>query len=259
MCAAAVPFCASIPMGRSLLFIAVGGCGLTAELLAGWLRNDRWVPRSGPSRWWILALVIASFLLHVPWTAAWRLCAPKVASDVSKTMAQTMALGAAQYVPSQDVVIVNAPNPISLLYDPYERLYEGESVPRGVRMLAPGYGPVRVVRSGPRRLIVKSVADSLFDCERGNRVDFVFFYRYLSDVRGAGQPFHVGQRVRVPRLEAEILAVDSRGFPVEVAFTFDVPLGETSLTWLCWDWDHKRYTPFALPAVGQTAELAGPF
>jgi hypothetical protein len=90
-------------------------------------------------------------------------------------------------------------------------------------------------------------------------MDFVFFYRYLSDVRGAGHPFHAGQRVTVPRMAVEILAVDERGLPVEAAFEFDVPLEDASLKWLCWNWDRKRYEAFDVPAVGGGRELVGPF
>jgi len=259
MCVAAAPFCATIPMGRSLLFVSIGGFALIAEFVAGWLRRENWVPTSGPGRWLIGAIAITFLMLHLPWTALWRGYAPHVASDVQKRISRTMVLGSIECLPSDDLVVVNAPNPIAFLYDPYESAYEGRSLPRAIRMLAPGFGPIEVVRMDARRLVLKSVSESFFDCRRGKSMDYAFFYRCLSDVRGAGHPFHVGQRISLPRLDVEILAVDERGLPLELAFTFDVPLEDASLKWLYWNWGKKRYKAFDVPAIGETMRLAGPF
>jgi len=106
---------------------------------------------------------------------------------------------------------------------------------------------------------VRSVSDSLLDCQRGKRMDFVFFYRYLADVRGPEHPLHAGDRVSLPRMQVEVLAVDGRGFPTEAAFEFDVPLEDPSLKWIAWDWDEDVYQPWALPVTGQTVRLMGPF
>jgi len=259
MCVAAAPFCATIPMGRSLLFVSIGGFALIAEFVAGWLRKENWAPRSGASRWLIGAIAVTFLMLHLPWTAVWRAYAPKVASDVQKRIGRTMVLGSTECLPSDDLVVVNAPNPIAFLYDPYKSAYEGGSLPRAIRMLAPGFGPIEVVRTDARRLVLRSMSESFFDCRRGKVMDYVFFYRCLSDVRGAGHPFHVGQRISLPRLDVEILAVDERGLPLELAFTFDVPLEDASLKWLYWHWGKKRYRAFDVPAIGETMRLAGPF
>lgn len=259
MCVAAAPFCATIPMGRSLLFVSIGGFALIAEFVAGWLRRESWVPTSGPGRWLIGAIAVAFLMLHLPWTALWRAYAPKVASDVQNRIGRTMVLGSTECLPSDDLVVVNAPNPIAFLYDPYKSAYEGRSLPRAIRMLAPGFGPIEVVRTDARRLVLRSVSESFFDCRRGKVMDYVFFYRCLSDVRGAGHPFHVGQRILLPRLDVEVLAVDERGLPLEMAFTFDVSLEDASLKWLYWHWGKKRYRAFDVPAIGETMRLAGPF
>jgi len=259
MYVAAVPFCATIPMSRSLLFIAIGAFGLIAEFLAGWFQREAWVPGPGLRRGAIHTLVIAFVLVHLPWAAVTRASAARVAATMEERVARTMALGAAGDLSSEDLVIVNAPNPIAFLYDPYQSAYKGEPLPRGIRMLAPGFGEVRVTRTDARRLVVRAAANSLLDCQHGRRMDFVFFYQYLSDVRGVGHPFHVGQRITMPRMSVEILAVDARGLPVEAACQFDVPLEDPSLKWLCWDWDLSRYKRFDLPPVGGTMRLVGPF
>jgi len=259
MYVAVLPFCATIPMSRSLLFAAIGGFGLTAEALADWIRRADWVQGLGRSRRLVYALILLGAAAHLPWAAVTRASAAHVAATLEERVVRTAALDAADCQPDQDLVIVNAPNPVSFLYDPYKSVCDGEPLPRGIRMLAPGYGGVRVVRTGPRRLVVRAVSDSLLDCQPGKRMDFVFFYRYLSDVRGAGHPLLAGRHIAVPRMDVEVLAVDERGFPVETAYEFDVPLEDASLKWLFWDWEKERYGPFTVPAIGGTRDLVGPF
>jgi hypothetical protein len=46
---------------------------------------------------------------------------------------------------------------------------------------------------------------------------------------------------------------------VEAAFEFEMPLEDASLKWLLWDWDRDVYRPLALPEVGRSVRLMGPF
>lgn len=126
--------------------------------------------------------------------------------------------------------------------------------------MAPGFDEVEVLRPSRNALVVRSVSQSLFDCQRkGERADFVFFYRCLSDVRGPGYPLRAGDRICLDRMTVEVRAVDGTGLPREVAFEFEVPLEDASLRWLWWDWDRRRYRAFTPPAVGATVALVGPF
>jgi hypothetical protein len=262
MYVAVLPFCATIPMSRSLLFAAIGGFGLVAEVLADWVRRADWVLRLSRDRGFVNALVIVFALAHLPWAAVTRASASRVATVMEQRVATTAVLAAAGCRADQDLVVVNAPNPVSFLYDPYKMAWDGEPLPRGIRILVPGYNTVTATRTGPRRLVVRAARDSLLDCQRGKRMDFVYFYRYLSDVRGAGHPLLAGRRIAVPRMNIEVLAVDERGFPVETAFEFDVPLEDASLKWLYWDWEAeetKSYKPFVVPPIGGTVRLVGPF
>jgi hypothetical protein len=262
MYVAVLPFCATIPMSRSLLFVAVGGFGLIAEVIADCVRRAQWLQELGRTRLVVQAVVLLLAVAHLPWAAGTRASAAAVTAGMGKRLATTAVLANADCRADQDLIVVNAPNPVSFLYDPYRVAWAGGPLPRSIRMLAPGYNAVQVTRTGPRRLVIKSVSHSLLDCQPGRRMDFVFFYRYLSDVRGEGHPLHAGQRITVPRMSVEVLAVDGRGFPVETAFEFDVPLEDGSLKWLYWEWEAEAtgpFKPFALPAIGTTVELVGPF
>jgi len=256
----AVPFCATVPMSRSLLFIAVGAFGLIAEFVAAWLTDGSWLPQARWKRGTIRNLAILFIAVHGPLAVASRIAAPYVTAAMEKRVDETMVLGPLEGVADQYLVVVNAPNPTSFLYEPFQRAYHDEPLPKGVRILAPGFNAVRVTRTGDRRLVVASESDSLFECQKNkSRPDFVYFYRHLSDVRGPGYPLQLGQRFSLPDMTAEVLALDERAYPQKVAFEFDVSLEDRSLRWLWWDWDEDRYKPFEAPAVGETVHIVGPF
>ena len=256
---AVLPFCATIPMGRTLLFVAVGAFGLVAELMAGWHTQAEWVPGGGGWRHTIRVLAILSLVVHVPLALGMRLTAPAMTTSLGSRVAQTVAPDELGLSGQDDLIIVNAPNPMALLYEPYRRAYKGRPLPRAIRMLAPAFNTVHVTREADRRLVLRAATRSLLDCEEGGRMDHVFFYRLLSDVRGERHPLRVGQQISLLGMQVEVLAVDDSGFPAEAAFDFDVPLEHGSLEWLQWSWDSDSYEPFPVPTVGETVTLPGPF
>ncbi len=256
---AALPVCATVPMGRAMLFIEIGAFGVVAEYIGGWLAKERWRPFHGWTRHIGGTLFVVLFVAHLPLAAVGRLGAPEVTAALHEKMAETEDLSPAGDLENEDLVVVNAPNPVSFLYDPFQRAFEGGPLPRGVRILAPGFNSVELTRTGPRRVTVRALSDSLLDCQPGKRADFAFFYRYLADVRSPAHPLHAGDRISLPRMAVEVLAVDGRGFPVEAAFEFDTPLEDASLKWLIWDWDDDVYRSLTVPQVGQAVRLMGPF
>ncbi len=256
---AALPICATVPMGRAMLFVGIGAFGIMAEYVAGWIAKDGWRPVCGWTRHIPGALFVVFFVAHLPLATIGRLAAPRVTASLQEKVAETTDLGPAGDLEKQDLIVVNAPNPVSFLYDPFGRATEGRSLPLGVRVLAPGFNSVELTRTGPRQVTVRALSDSLLDCQRGKRTDFVFFYRYLADVRSPAHPLRVGDRISLPRMEVEVLAVDGRGFPTEASFAFDTALEDASLKWLLWDWDEDCYRPFVLPQVGRSLRLMGPF
>jgi predicted TIM-barrel fold metal-dependent hydrolase len=65
-------------------------------------------------------------------------------------------------------------------------------------------------------------------------------------------PFRVGETVRLDAVEITVLSVTPRGNPIETRFRFDQPL-EKVAEWRIWDGD--RFAPFALPQVGDSAQI----
>jgi len=260
MYAAALPVCATIPMSRALLFVAVGAFGLIAECI-GVSRRLPEIPRMGSHRRRLLGLLILGlFVVHLPWTIVARGCVPKVTRKAQRQLGKTLSIGLFHRLPAdQDLVIVNAPNPSAYLYDPFWAAHHGNALPGGIRVLTPGYGPIEITRTGPRRLVIRSISQSLFDCPASGRSSPVFFYHALSDMRGEDRPFTAGSRIDLPRLTIEILSVDQRGLPTEVAFEFEAVLEARTLRWLWWNWNREHFVVFRPPAIGRRICLAGPF
>jgi hypothetical protein len=259
MYASALPVCATVPMSRALVFVAVGAFGLIAELAGGWRSMAGWTPTFGWRRMLVSGLVIGVLATHLPWAAVRRAMAPGVTARLERRMNKTMALGLLWWWRGEDLVLVNAPNPAVFLYDPFRNAYNGRLLPGAVRLLAPAFGVLEVVRTQPQRLVVRALSRSLLDCPSYRGLHFVFFYRALCEVRGSGQAMRAGQRIVLPRMTVEVMRVDECGLPVEAAFDFPVPLEDSSLQWVYWDWQRREYAVFPVPDVGKTVTLAGPF
>jgi hypothetical protein len=259
MYASAVPICATVPMSRALVFVAVGAFGLIAELAGNWRQIAGWTPGCGWRRVLVSGLVIGALATHLPWAAVRRAMAPSVTARLERRMNKTMAMGLLWWWRGEDLVLVNAPNPAAFLYDPFRNVYNGRLLPGAVRLLAPGFGALEVARTQPQRLVVRALARSLLDCPSYEGLHFVLFYRALCDVRGAGQPMQAGQRIVLPRMTVEVLRVDECGLPVEAAFDFSAALEDPSLQWINWDWQRRDWAVFPVPKVGETVTLAGPF
>jgi len=125
MYGSALPFCATIPMGRTLPFVAIGAFGLLAEFIAGWLMSASWVPATPWRRRMGGLLFVVLVVAHVPLAAASRIGAPRMTTRLQEKVAETMSIDAVDVSKRQDLIIVNAPNPACLLCDPFIRAQEG--------------------------------------------------------------------------------------------------------------------------------------
>ena len=111
MYASAVPVCATVPMSRAMLFMAVGAFGVIAEYVGGWLAKERWRPTQGWTRHIPGTLFVVLFAAHLPLAAAGRLGAPGVTATLREKLAETLDLSPAGTLENADLVVVNAPNP----------------------------------------------------------------------------------------------------------------------------------------------------
>ncbi len=256
-----LPICATMPMNRNLLFVGIGACGLIGQFIAGLLAKESWVPKRRVRRalaWGLCILLIAA---HLPCALATRIAAPLMTSKIVGKVRETMEIGSPEGLAEQDLVVVNAPNPASFLYIPLQQAHKGEALPRAVRILAPGFGQLEVVRKDEKSLMVRAQSGNLLSCQSGHVLDmaWVYLFEAVSTVRSADNALRRGQRIELPRMSVEVVDVDGEGMPVEVLFEFAVSLEHESLRWLQWNWKKDRYDPFEVPAVGQRVNVRGPF
>jgi len=59
-------------------------------------------------------------------------------------------------------------------------------------------------------------------------------------------------------MTVDVLALDEKNLPKEIAFTFDAPLEHEKFHWLQFNWYTFSYEPFTLPKVGETVLVNGP-
>jgi len=164
------------------------------------------------------------------------------------------------------VVVVNAPHPFLFLGMPVLRAHENKPFPQRTRILAPGFVPLEITRTGEKTLLVKAQAGNILSTETSRedfRPNFVYIYDESNSLfRPEDLPFRAGERVELSRMSVEVIDVDRAGQPVEVQFRFAVSLDDPSLSWLQWNWKKSgfgSYSQFKVPAVGEKAYIPGPF
>jgi len=254
-----IPVCATVPMSRNLLFVAIGAFGLISQFICGLVTKENWLPASRIWRGAAWTLCVLLLIVHLPMAAIARISTPIMTSFLVNNVKSTMEIGSPKGLEDQDLVVVNAPNPSAFLYMPFLRAYEGQPLPRAIRVLAPGFGPLEIARTNANSVVLRARGNSLLTCRDEDKIDFTYFYRYVSDVRASKHPLQPGDRVELPRMSAEVIDVDESGLPVEVLFKFAVSLEDSSLRWLQWDREKARYVPFNVPAVGNVVQIRGPF
>jgi hypothetical protein len=261
-----LPICATSPMNRNLLFAAIGAFGLTAQFIGGLFLKQSWVPKT---RYWLVpAWIVCVTLLFINIIIAGgtRVIVPKRISSIFNIFYSTVDVGSQPDTENKTVVVVNAPHPFLFLALPVLRAYENKDLPERTRVLAPGFVPLEVTRTGEKTLLVKAQAGNILlpDTSRKDfKPHFVYFYKEFNSLfRPEDLPFRAGERVELTGMSVYIIDVDREGQPTQVQFYFAVSLDNPSLSWLQWDWKKGRfgsYSTFEVPAVGEKAYIEGPF
>lgn len=254
-----LPVCAVIPTGRNLLFVAIAGFALIAQFIGYLVAKESWLPKSHLWRAPAWGLCLILLIVHIPVAIAGRIISPKMTSFVLDTMKATAQVGSPQGLENQDLVVVNAPNPLAFVFAPFARAYEGEPLPRATRLLAPGFNRLEIIRTGNRSILLKAKQGNLLQVEQQSELHFVnFFEQFNTLFRGERFGMRAGEQVALPRMTVEIVAVDGKGLPTQVLFTFASALEDASLCWVWFDWEDGCYHPFEVPAIGESTEVPGP-
>ncbi len=231
-----VPFTATMPMDRLLLFGGLGAAALLASLAHA-------LPVSRIAR----AACYGLLVLHLPLSAIWGLTrGVTMKSSVAMFNSGLHQAPEGLEVPSQTFVYV-AGTFHRVHYTTLMRLTSGvQSVPRRSVVLSSMLTGATVTRIDERTLeIAPDHGFMAFDLDRIHRRD--------------PTSLTVGDVVVLPDLEAEILERTTDGRPARASFRFRVPLEDRRLRWLVVVPDGQtaflpspRTMPFALPAIGET-------
>jgi len=261
-----LPICATSPMNRNLLFVAIGAFGLCAQFIGGLFAKENWVP--GSVLWRVAALVLcgALILIHLVMAGAGRITTPKMVSLFFNQMNSIVDIGPQPNLEERKLVVVNSPSPFHFAISPLTRYERGQSIPRAIHMLAPGFNRLEITRVDQKTLRLKIQDGNLLSVDKSQerpRIHWVYLYRhYTGFFRREGLAFQVGQRAELSGMSAEVTGIDGDRQLTEATFRFAVSLDDPSLCWLQWDWQpggYGSYRPFKIPEVGQSVSIAGPF
>jgi hypothetical protein len=255
-----LPIATVSPASKNLPFVALGGFGLITSFIYAIFAKSDWMP--GLRLWRIPAVTLCSIFLiaHIPAAIAGRMAVPTMSSWLLKFNAMSPAIdvGPPAELEKQDLIVVNAPSPLSMTVMPFYRAYRNEVLPESSRALAPGFRDLEVLRVDDRTLVVKSESGSILLPEQKSPMHLVYVFKALNVFRTEYLPFKVGDEVKLPRLTVKVINVDGRCMPTEVSFHFAAPLEDKSLRWIWFDWTHGVYLPFKVPGLGEKVLIPGP-
>jgi hypothetical protein len=261
-----LPICATSPMNRNLLFVAIGAFGVMMQFIGGLFTRENWTFRSRFWRVpaWILCVML--IFVHVGFAIVSRARAPKMVSFIFNTFYSTIRVDPADNLTDKTLVVVNAPNPFLFVGLPALRDYWGQSLPARTRLLVPGYNPLKITRTGEKTLLIESRAGSLLSTNasvKNLKPNFVYFYHELSSLfRPEDLPFKAGQKIELTDMSVQVIKIDTSGQPTVVRFDFNVPLDDPTQCWQQWNWRKSgfgTYSTFKMPRIGETYETQGPF
>lgn len=261
MCLSILPICVVPPQSRLLLFVAIGGFGIIAQFISFTSVKENWLHKS---HWWrvpAFMICIVFLFLHIPIPVAARIFAPKFPALVHEQVIKPqMDIGSQPELEDQDVIIVNTPNPLSLFFMPSFRACNDKPLPRAVRQLAL-LGALEIERINERSLLLRAKNDNIFAPQRINKLNPVVNFCKVGNRLFFHEEFYFqpGVQVVLPRLTIEVISVDDNDLPAEVLFHFAIPLEDSSLYWLQWDWEKNSYSTFNIPQIGEKCEIPGPF
>lgn len=238
-----LPVAATHPSNRLLMFIGIGAMGLLAQAVRHLWHHNGILPIS--RLWRIPAFAMIFYLLFVRLIIS----PPSLAFSSFAIMfygnpliAATQKVLADPDITAQDIILVNAPDPLANQLLWYSGANEGRR-PHRIRTLSGGSIPVRLERIDETGIRI-TLSGGLFQSHFGR------LFRSDKDA-----PMNIDDVFSVAGMSARIVSVTENNGPKEILYRFSEPLEASSHRFLQWiDCD---YAPFPLPKAGQTVELPG--
>jgi hypothetical protein len=234
---ALLPVAATFPSDRLLLAPALGlSAALAAVLVHAW---RSWRERR---RWFVIgtgALLAMIHLLLVPLSHFPVQAAMIAQSRRSLELARSFTIGSGEET-GPDAILLAAPDHVVGIYLPLLLFHVGDVSLSSWRPLSLAPYDHRIVREGPRTLVVEVIDGSML----GGLFESLY--------RDPHHPLTPGTILNRGLFRAEILDALEIG-PTRVAFHFERELEDSTLCFLAWEGDELRRV--TLPASGDTLLL----
>ena len=257
MLLAVVPASTVVPLSKNLAFVALGAFGVVASFLVDFARYESRTLMPRPWRAMSCCVTVWLVLAHIPGAVAGRIALGLASPLIPARTARACSFEGLPEIGERDVVVVNDPTCISTVV-PFDRAYRHRPLPKTVNILVPGFTRLEVKRPDAATLVVRAREADLFDCVAGRPIHLCYVCKTANDLLFGGRPWMAGEQVRRKGFVAEILEISRRGAPRAVVFHFDRPLESEERVWLFFDWRRREHSPFVLPPVGGSVEIAGP-
>jgi hypothetical protein len=255
-----------MPGGRVTLCAMFAFAPLAAGFVAEALSGAAWVPSRSAARRAVQALAVLLVACHVLLPMSGH--AVRLARFVMGSRPALSRTAEVFHAPGRELVIVNSPYIMYLSYLPFLLAQDNVELPSHMRVLSSSFGDIRVRRSGDRTLTIISAGSPLIparlrrsDCPTNAPARSHLYEGWLvSTVYHSDRArLAAGDRIELTGMTAEVLAVDDRGLPTEVSFTFDHSLDDPRYRWVCWNSARGIYENFLPPRPREEMLLPGPF
>lgn len=262
-----IPVCGmGIPSERLLLFSSLGSAGLLSMLLV-YLFGQSIDYSKGKLHRGICFVLLSSFLFIHSFYAPIALFLESNSPSRRQVLAEIVNPdNSSAEIQSKDLVIVNAPSTFFLWYHNPISKVRNKPFPQRIRVLAPGYGDIKITRKDANTLIVLANHGFFppFNKETtsndGQNPAFhpVFVLQWLERTAGFNKDrLPLKSIIELPDVSIEITGVTDLGPPSKAQFVFKVPLESSTFHWLQWDWNIWKFKKFQLPSIGQEITIPG--
>ncbi|MFC1677740.1 hypothetical protein ACFL3G_11855, partial [Planctomycetota bacterium] len=215
---AAIPIVAA-PGSKNFAFVSIGAFGLIAVFFDDLVKNRNPLPVSQfykrPA--WIFCIIL--LIIHVPMAAISKTTTCKIAPTMFGAMANPSNLNNVSLSNDCDVVIVNAPFQISVTTMPFNAAYYDQPIPNSIRTLGFAYTGLEVERTDERTLVIRSKEDNIFTSDQSSPVHFSHAFAIIDQLLCSSKMFEKNRRFVLEGMTVEVLEVDDKNLPREIAFT----------------------------------------
>jgi hypothetical protein len=233
-----LPVIAAFPMSRLLLGPSIAGSAVIAVVLTHW-----WQTRvKGRIRATGIVCAYIAFIHIVVAVIAWPVLSGFVtfAGRWAERVYTNSPIDDTR-VAEQNLYLIAANDPMTIMYPPIIRRLAGSPVPRSWHCLSGSMGEHIFTRTAANAFELES--------KKGALVQGVFA-EILRDI--SANPFSAGDKVKLLDATIEVLdVVDGR--PRKIRVTCDKPLDDPSIVFL--QWKDRSLQLFVLPPVGESREV----